>query len=418
MDIVTGFMIWAAEATTLGVLLWSRWFYERQPFYLTWGAGFIFHGLGVGVVALRSSVTIPEFLAVEVANTVALAGIGLWVAGMIQFDKRRLEPFIAIPALIWVAGMFLTPIRDTFSYRVALFHAAASVGYLMLIGTILWGENGRSQTRRLFAACIGVQVVSSVLVAVLALTTQPSSFATDSKSIWLLLTAALCFVAAVMSGARLINERSEQRLKLLAVTDPLTDVLNRRGMIEEFHKLKRSHSAHDGLMALIHLDLDGFKQINDIYGHQAGDEVLTAFARIGTAAQRGRGSFGRMGGEEFACVMQVANMIEAASVAEAIRTTLKRQPIIVGEHRIHVTVSIGIALAETRKASLDALLSAADRALYVAKTSGRDRTAISTDGDVSIIPAIDHAQPEEQPLNSSMTQQVAALRRIAAIGKY
>lgn len=417
MDIVTGFMIWAAEASTIGVLLWSRWFYERQPFYFTWGTGFIFHGLGVGMVAMRG--TLPDFVSIEIANVMALAGIGLWVAGMMQFDKKRVEPLVAIPSLIFIAGMLLEPVRTSFSFRVALFHGAASVGYLMLIATVLWGENGRSQTRRVFAACVGVQVLSSMIVAIFALISQPQSFSagTDKSSFVLLLIAALCFIAAIMSGAKLINERNEAKLKLLAVTDPLTNLLNRRGLIDEFHMLKRSHSGDSGLLALIHLDLDGFKQINDLYGHQAGDEVLVAFAKIGTAAQRGRGSFGRMGGEEFASIMHVANMIEAASVAEAIRTTLKHQPIVVGEHQIPVTVSIGIALAEIRSANLDTLLSTADRALYVAKTNGRDRTAIGTENDVSIVPAIDHADPQDVPVQASMTQQVAALRRIVAIGK-
>lgn len=415
MDIVTGFIIWAAEASTIGVLLWSRWFYERQRFYFTWGTGFIFHGLGVGMVALRG--TLPDFVSIEIANVMALGGIGLWVAGMMQFDNRRVEPLIAIPSLIFIAGMLLEPVRTNFSYRVALFHGASTVGYLLLIATVLWGENNRSQTRRVFAACVGVQVLSSTVVAVFALISQPQSFASGDNSFLLLLVAALCSIAAIMSGSKLINERNEAKLKLLAVTDPLTNLLNRRGLIEEFHKLKRSHAADGRLLALIHLDLDGFKQINDIYGHQAGDEVLVAVGKIGTAAQRGRGSFGRMGGEEFVSIMYVANMIEAASVAEAIRTTLKRQPIMVGEHQIAVTVSIGIALTETRSASLDVLLSTADRALYVAKTSGRDRTAIGTDNDVSIVPAIDHVDAADPPVEASMTQQVAALRRIVAIGK-
>ncbi|MBB4350354.1 MULTISPECIES: GGDEF domain-containing protein [Rhizobiaceae] len=415
MDIVTGFMIWAAEASTIGVLLWTRWIYERQPFYFTWGTGFLFHGIGVGMVALRG--TLPDFVSIEIANVMALGGIGLWVAGMLQFDKRRVEAFIAIPSLIFVAGMLLEPVRTNFSYRVALFHGAASVGYLMLIATVLWGENGRSQTRRVFAACVGVQVLSSTVVAIFALISKPQSFAAGNNSFLLLLVAALCFIAAIMSGSKLINERNEAKLKLLAVTDPLTNLLNRRGLIDQFHTLKRIHSGEGGLLALIHLDLDGFKQINDLYGHQAGDEVLVAFAKIGTAAQRGRGSFGRMGGEEFASIMYVANMIEAASVAEAIRTTLKQQPINVGDHQIPVTVSIGIALAEIRSANLDTLLSTADRALYVAKTNGRDRTAIGTESDVSIVPAIDHADTQDAPVQASMTQQVAALRRIVAIGK-
>lgn len=414
MDIVTGFMIWAAEATTLGALLCSRWFYERQRFYLSWGGGFILHGTGVALVALRGD--LPEFISIEVANTVALSGVGLWIAGMMQFDNRRVDPYAAIPALLWIAGMFLNPVRETFAYRVALFHGAASIGFMMLIGVMLASrETRKSHTRRVFAAFIGIQVVSGIIVAALALTKQPSTFASDTKSLWLLISAALCFVAALMCGAKLINERSEAKLKLLAQTDPLTGVLNRRGLIDEFERMRKTAPPHVPMLALIHFDLDGFKQINDRYGHQAGDEVLIAFARIGAASQRGRGSFGRMGGEEFASIVHVRDMIEAASLSEAIRTTLKHQLIKAGEHQIICTVSSGIAIAETKDADLDMLLSAADRALYVAKTSGRDRTAISTDGDVSIIPSVDHS--EEPAAIVDIGRQIAALKRIAAIAK-
>jgi diguanylate cyclase (GGDEF)-like protein len=242
-----------------------------------------------------------------------------------------------------------------------------------------------------------------------------------SHSPWLFLPAAFVFVGSIVCGARLLTERSEVNLKALAQTDPLTGVLNRRGLFEEFQRSKGADAPNAGMIAFIHFDLDGFKQINDVYGHQAGDEVLSAFARIGSAAQRGRGSFGRMGGEEFASIVRVCDMVEAASIAEAIRTTLKRHPITAGEHRIAVTVSAGISLCATKDADIDTLLSAADKALYLAKTSGRDRTAVHTEQEIMIVPAFDHASATshaaERSYDTSVTKQVTSLKRIIVLSK-
>ncbi|MDE1159060.1 MAG: GGDEF domain-containing protein [Neorhizobium sp.] len=414
MDIVTGFMIWAAEASTLGVLLWTRWFYERQSYYLTWGGGFLLHGAGIALIAFRGAV--PDFISIELANTAALAGIGLWVAGMLQFDGRRVEPFVAIPALIWIAGMFLNPIRETFAYRVALFNVAAAVGYSVLIAITLYRQTGSTFTRRVFSGFVGLQTLSSLTVGVMALINQPEAFDSNSRSPWLLMTAALCFVASVMSCAKLINERSEAKLKALALTDPLTGVLNRRGLIDEFHRLQKNDCADKPLIALLQFDLDSFKQINDLCGHQAGDAVLVAFSSVGQMSLRGRGQFGRMGGEEFASILRVADMVEAASIAEAVRTTLKRQPLDIGQHKLTVTVSTGIAFAGAENANLDVLLSSADRALYAAKAAGRDRSAIGDAGEITIVPSIDRTEPDMADLDGEANRQVAALKRIAAIG--
>jgi diguanylate cyclase (GGDEF)-like protein len=414
VDIVTGFMIWAAEASTLGVLLWARWFYERQSYYLTWGGGFLLHGAGIALIAFRGAV--PDFISIELANTAALAGIGLWVAGMLQFDGWRVEPFVAIPALIWIAGMFLNPIRETFAYRVALFNVAAAVGYSVLIAITLYRQTGSTFTRRVFSGFVGLQTLSSLTVGIMALINQPEAFDSNSRSPWLLMTAALCFVASVMSCAKLINERSEAKLKALALTDPLTGVLNRRGLIDEFHRLQKNDCADKPLIALLQFDLDSFKQINDLCGHQAGDAVLVAFSSVGQMSLRGRGQFGRMGGEEFASILRVADMVEAASIAEAVRTTLKRQPLDIGQHKLTVTVSTGIAFAGAENANLDVLLSSADRALYAAKAAGRDRSAIGDAGEITIVPSIDRTEPDMADLDGEANRQVAALKRIAAIG--
>ncbi|WP_117194070.1 GGDEF domain-containing protein [Rhizobium terrae] len=415
MDILTGLMIWAAEALTLAVLLWSRWFYERDNFYLTWGSGFAMHGIGVALVALRGD--IPDFISIEIANTMILAGVGLWIAGLLQFDHKPVDAYVAIPALIWVAGMFLTPIRENFAFRVVLANGAGAVGYAIMIGLLLQDCGASRRTRQVLASFIGIQLVSSGIVAVAAVINGATSFSSSPNSGWLFFPAAVCFIAGIMSGGKLLTERSEQKLKALAITDPLTGVLNRRGLIDEFHKLRDIENPEKPVIALLHFDLDSFKQINDRCGHQAGDAVLVAFSQIGQTSLRGRGHFGRMGGEEFASILRVADMVEAASIAEAIRLTLKRQTVTAGEHRIKVTVSAGIALAIVEASDLDLLLTAADRALYTAKESGRDRTAIDTGGEASIVPAVDRQGQEEAPADIRANHQVAALKRLASLGK-
>ncbi len=415
MDIATGLIIWSAEATTLAVLLMSRWFYQRENFYLTWGAGFGLHALGVTLLAARGS--IPDFISIEVANLTLFVAIGLWITGLLQFDEKPVDGYVAIPALLWIAGMFVDPVRDSFANRVILYNGAAMVGYAMMIGLLVRDKGPSRSTRRFMAGLIAIQFLAGGISVIFSLVTRPSSFA-DAPSVTLLFfPAAFCFMGAIMAGAKLLTERAEGKLKALALADPLTSVLNRRGLIDHFHRLRAARRTDKPFLALLHFDLDSFKQINDRHGHQAGDAVLVAFSRVGESALRGRGLFARMGGEEFASILAVGDAIEAASIAEAVRVTVKRQSIPVGDQSLRVTVSVGIAIANAHEADLDLLLSAADRALYAAKESGRDRSAVHTGSEVSIVPAVDRSLNEENVADRGIDHQVAALQRFVALGR-
>jgi diguanylate cyclase (GGDEF)-like protein len=414
LDITTGLLIWTAEALTLAVLLGSRWLYQREGFYLSWALGFALHGIGVGLVAMRGE--IPDFVSIQVANGMALTGISMWMTGLLQFDRRSVETFCAIPPLIWVAGMFLIPVRETFAYRVALYNAAAMVGYLVMIAILLRKQDASRVTRRMLAGCLAVQAVCGGAAGILAIINGTTSFmGTGTGAALLFFPAAFCFIAGIMCTAKLLTERSEQELKALAATDPLTGVLNRRGLMEEFEVLRAGDDPQKPLIAFLHFDLDHFKQVNDACGHQAGDTVLVAFSRIASASLRDRGAFGRMGGEEFASILRVADLIEAASIAEGIRMTLSLQAITAGIHRIKVTVSAGVALMPASDANLDRLLNAADRALYAAKAAGRDRTAVENDGQPLILPTSEPLSEEEVTAEIRADRQVRALRSVTAI---
>jgi diguanylate cyclase (GGDEF)-like protein len=411
LDILTSLMIWAVEATTLGALLLTRWYYDRETFYLSWGGGFCLHGLGCVLVASRGG--IPDFLSIDIAHTMILAGMGLWIGGLMQFDRKPIEPYIVIPALLWVAGMFLTPVRDDLANRIILHNLAAMVANAMLISQLMKPKQSSLSARRVLAGLVSLLFVANAVAAALCLRFDPQTFVPTSRTSWLFIPAAVVFVSGILTAAKMLSDRTEQKLKLLAITDPLTGVSNRRGLIDQFAVLRAMHNDEKPLIALLHFDLDNFKQVNDRCGHQGGDAVLLAFSKLGQTSLRMRGHFGRMGGEEFASILRVADMIEAASIAEAIRTTLKRHPISAAGHEVTVTVSTGIALAVAGAADLDVLLSSADKALYQAKESGRDRTAIGGD-DVLIVPAIDHLQEEELRLDPADSRQFDPLKRLVA----
>nr|CAD6612612.1 GGDEF domain-containing protein [Rhizobium sp. TCK] len=414
MDILTGLVVWAAQATTLSLLLFVWWMRDRsQMFKLSWSVAFALLAGGLLLVGLRGQ--IATFLSVEIANTMLLASIGLLIGGMQQFDGKRIDPYIAIPALIWVGGMLLPFIREDFSARVILYNVAASIGFAMFIAIVLHIRSGRTWARRLLAGVLGIHIASSLTNAAMAALSVATSFSTMPSPAFVLLPGAFCFVAAVLTGAQMMTERSEERLKALASTDPLTGILNRRGLINEFQARCTSVVPDKPLVALLHFDIDNFKQINDRYGHQAGDGVLVAFSRLASISLSPRGAFGRMGGEEFASVLRVADMVEAASIAEGLRMTLALQTLSAGEHRFGVTVSVGIALKPAAEADLDHLLSAADRALYAAKAAGRNCTAVEQGNAATIIPSAAMLTRHEMALEIHASEQVATLRRLSAV---
>jgi diguanylate cyclase (GGDEF)-like protein len=177
--------------------------------------------------------------------------------------------------------------------------------------------------------------------------------------------------------AFLVKERRERDYKRASLVDPLTGVWNRRAFLD-YASRQLSRAASDKLpVALIAFDLDQFKSINDNYGHLAGDRLLRSFCEVASEALRSGDLFGRIGGEEFACLLADVSSMDAAAVAERLRSRFANTEINCGSSRLHATVSAGIALAGQPPPDLEALMSTADRALYRAKELGRNRVELS-----------------------------------------
>jgi diguanylate cyclase (GGDEF)-like protein len=218
-----------------------------------------------------------------------------------------------------------------------------------------------------------------------------------------LLLYNFCMPFLVVNMAK---ERLELRHRRASLVDPLTGVANRRAFIERSERHLQRAAADGETVAILILDLDLFKRVNDTFGHQAGDRVLCAFCEVAQSALRPSDLFGRLGGEEFACLLPGATASAAYEIAERIRARFEGREVQVGTAVSSSTVSIGIATTTEAGRDLTALFAAADRALYLAKSNGRNRIEQARPAQPTVAPLVPEA-PAGSDAHLVPTQAVA-----------
>lgn len=413
-NIAAGLAIWCSEALTLALVLFVAWRHNTaSKAYLYWGFGFLFSGIGFALVALRGQ--IPGLLSIEIGNAIALLGQSAWVAGFLALDRKKLQWSALLPPAIWLAGIFLPWVNEDYSNRVILYNLGSATGATALAMAIAAGNTRRERTRLKLMAIFVIQACLCFGVAVAMALIQPSDFEATNFSGGAAMATAFLLIIAFALTCRMIMERSERHLRALTLTDSLTGVLNRRGLFGNFDRMRERAREDQRQIAVLLFDLDHFKRVNDRFGHQAGDAVLTAFAQL--ARQYVPNSMlGRMGGEEFAAFAAVSDQPEAEALAEAIRAEFCRLPVNTGEAIIPATVSIGIALASPDDANTDRLISAADRALYAAKAAGRNCT-VTFDETETAAPAPAEPSRTAGELVPTVDDQIEALRRMSSLSR-
>jgi diguanylate cyclase (GGDEF)-like protein len=180
-------------------------------------------------------------------------------------------------------------------------------------------------------------------------------------------------IAITLENARLFEETQN-----LALTDPLTDLYNRRGLFElgrvEFLRAERQGRPFSGIM----IDLDHFKKVNDTYGHYAGDQVLQEFAKRCKNCVRDIDFVGRYGGEEIVILLPETDFESSLQVAGRVHAAISNVPMsLAGGLELKVTASLGVAKLDENTHNLETLIARADQALYIAKHRGRNQVATS-----------------------------------------
>lgn len=247
--------------------------------------------------------------------------------------------------------------------------------------------------RSIVASYVPVRGGDGGMAAVLELYTDVSDLADDLRATNIRTVLAICGVAGalwlillwiVARGDRILRtqytalegeieerRRVHEELRRLAGTDPLTGISNRRQFTELADQELRHANRYGHALSALMIDLDGFKAINDTYGHAAGDQALTAAARAIHASLRATDILGRLGGDEFAVVLVEADIATAEYVAGRIRASIGGLALSFHGEDVFVHASVGGAHSQ-RGEALDHLLARADDALYEAKRAGRD----------------------------------------------
>lgn len=183
--------------------------------------------------------------------------------------------------------------------------------------------------------------------------------------------AVALFIAILALLLRIRKVQDEMRL--LSTTDPLTGALNRRSFLD-LVEIERSRLERSGApLAILLLDIDFFKRVNDQFGHASGDAAIRELARICQLALRPGDLFARWGGEEFIVALPNTDLNEALSAAERLRVMLSETSYMAKGKPRSFTVSIGVSLFNREEPAIDPVVDRADRALYRAKERGRNR---------------------------------------------
>lgn len=368
------------SGASLGLTLFMMWVVGRSDTHLlNWSAGLAFIVAGVILFGdiigkFNSKLLLASFI-------LLIVGFGLVYAGSAKFCSSRTSwPLVFVVVGI---GVLSTLFAFAMGYSgIGTMTSNVAIGALLALSAHqYWLARAESPFLMIMNAAFYLVTAASFMACGYALaeqgqfilTARPANWAEDINS--LVVIAGLTGIGTL--SLTLNQTRIANRHKSDAMTDPLTGLLNRRALLDS-----RIDFVPAGT-AVIMMDLDHFKTINDQFGHDAGDQVLKTFAELVRANIRAHDLAARMGGEEFCLVLPDSTPRTASSVAERIRSQIEAMTVSTSFGQIQATISAGICIRSSEDETLQALLNRADEALYEAKASGRNRVAIS--GRASIV---------------------------------
>jgi diguanylate cyclase (GGDEF)-like protein len=326
--------------------------------------------------------TVSDLISLDLANTLLFLSFGVTWTGARVFDGRPIRPlWLFAGPLFWLIIAHLPSLAGDLELRFLVASGIVTT-YTWLTAYEFWRGRSEPLVSRWPAICMLFAHGALFLLRTPLFSILPWATPTDVMgSVWLtvlsfealLFTISIAFILLAMA-----KERTEYRHRTAAMVDPLTGLANRRSFLLDAGELAKRHALHPCSTAVLLIDLDHFKSINDRFGHAIGDRVLQVFADTARANLRSTDIIGRLGGEEFAAVLSDVGREKAVALAERLRSTFAELAGEVDGRPVAATVSIGLVVNGDKRIDMAELLGLADQALYFAKERGRNRVEVAS----------------------------------------
>src|ERR1700691_3913344 len=382
LDVNTLFLVTIYVEAILGLLLLFAWVQNTAIYAVAWwGFADLLRAASVMLFGMYGSVS--DLISIDLATAILFPAFAVPWTGARVFDHRKPNWILLFGgAALWLVLCRIPAIQGSWDLRL-LFASGIITAYTWATAYEFWRGRSEPLVSRWPAIFMLFAHGSLYLLRTPFGAMLPFLPANNQvfESVWLtvlsfealLFTIAIAFILLAMA-----KERTEHRHKPAALTTPLTGIPNRRAFLQDGEARLKRQATDPRPTAVMLLDLDNFKGINDRFGHAIGDRVLQLFAEVGSGCMRRYDLFVRLGGEEFAALLVDTSRERALAVAEDIRSSFAEATNEVEGKPVVATVSIGVVLSYDAVLDLSALLAQADHALYRAKDNGRNRIEIAS----------------------------------------
>jgi diguanylate cyclase (GGDEF)-like protein len=387
LDYATLFFSATVTSISATIAMHYVWRVHRgEPAIRYWSLGYLVCALGT--LPFIFGITAHPLVSKGLGNTATVAGSTLLYIGTSKFLSRPIHGWfltiLYLPcfALNWYASAW----NDSLAYRILACAIAAGPTYLLMARDLWRVPLGPESTIcRLVGACWAAFALAAFARATALLFAGPGVNLSNEGIIQAVFFAVLqgVWILCAVGLLLMVSLRLQLRLNDLAGRDELTGILNRRAFHSQVGE-RRAHPARDKPWALLVLDIDNFKKINDQFGHEGGDMVLCGVVAAISGCLRAEDIFARAGGEEFWILLPNVSRAEAEQIAERVRASVERKNVRLGARSIQATVSIGMAAQSSAydPQTLRTAFTGADHALYEAKLRGRNQViGAESDGD-------------------------------------
>ncbi|WP_203298881.1 GGDEF domain-containing protein [Marinobacter sediminum] len=364
----------------VGGLLWLVYrLRDRQTCFRLWALACVTFVAGSALAGARIVIDVPlvtvlaAHLCLGLSPWLVLAGIHN-LLGMPLAGGGRSSRVLVACGVFYVTGLLVSHAGDALAPRVltALWSA-------LVFSVAIYRLASCARTPRLpfqiLQTIFGIHGILMMLQVIVIGTSKWELVGLDVDAVLTLILAhhLMLATATVMALPLLAFTQAERNLKLLAERDELTQLLNRRAFFQQGIAAFEQARAQQHTLTVLMIDLDYFKEINDQWGHEVGDRVLSFVATIMTEELRDGDIIGRIGGEEFAAVLNIGTRKEVETVTERLLTKIAKRGYQVGGYPLPISASIGGVAMSAHTQSFQEMMRRADSAMYQAKDKGRNR---------------------------------------------